>query len=105
MVYQAVIEDKVPVLDVNNIVHLQNLRTSDAGRGIAVVFQPDARVMHVEPGEVLLLKKVPKAIQAEGLLTADMVSSHFDENGSTTTVNGRLVRDTLDPYGYLAERF
>jgi hypothetical protein len=103
MLYQAVQQDRPPLLDGNNVADLKHLGSSYVGVGVRAVFQPDQRTWGIDPGDVFLLAAIANMPQLQGLVYSTRVETSFGgEAGSTKTVTGSIVDANLDPFGSFA---
>ncbi len=105
MLYQAILADKPPILDEESVIRIEDIRSGFLGTSATLSFQPEPDTIVLEPGDLALLKQLPKSsIPLEGLLRLETLRfQHSVDFGSTYTIQTRFLDDNLSSYGPLGD--
>jgi len=104
MIYQAILADRVPVLDEDAVISVSDTHGNVLGTSAVIAFQPDADTIVLEPGDIALVKPIANYHSLDGLARLeDLRFEHSRDYGSTYTVSTRLLDNDLSPFGNLVE--
>jgi len=100
--FQATLDDKLPVLSEDNIIRVRGPAQHLVGEGLSVTYQPSERVDLVRPGEFLLVKCLALPTQVDAFCRVEQTQLQFFRGfGNTVDVELRVTDENLNPFGSL----
>lgn len=104
ILFQAILHDKLGVLDNDNVVSQKKHFANIIGRGISVEYVPTTSIGFAEPGEVLLLDMQPPAHPIHALCVLEELQMQMSQDsGLLNKASLRVLNESLCPYESLFE--
>jgi hypothetical protein len=102
LLYQAILSTKLPTLDQNNIIDVEQHMETPASRGLSLLYQPGGRLGHVDIGELVLVDGRSIGCSIGQLWQVEALSLHFSQEfGSSARLTLREIDEDLNPFGPL----
>lgn len=99
IIFQAFIQEKLVVLNEENIINIVHNNTNMIGRGLTILIQPTYNEFTTHPGEIILVKFQMKDYKIDKMCFVEGIKSRFlNENGDTIEFNLRVLDDNLNPF-------
>lgn len=105
LIYQAILNNKLPLLNENNIIEIGPVSNNLAGNGLSILYQPSAQLFIADICDLVLVKSehldmpLGQLWQVEGLH-----HEYSQEFGHTEELILREVDENLNPFGPLLEQ-
>lgn len=104
LVYQAVLNDKLPLLGDNNIIEIGNLSNNLVGRGLSVIYQPGQEAQFVSVWDLALVRVPSLHMASAQLWRVEAVHLEYSQDfGTSSEVKLREIDDNLNPYRALLQ--
>lgn len=104
LVYQAILSNKLPLLDQNNIIEIGQMSNNLVSNGLSLLYQPYEQLCMVNIYDVVLVKIETSGLPLGQLWHVEAI--HFEssqEFGSSKELTLREVDENLNPFGHLLE--
>lgn len=104
MLYQGLMDDRLPVINEDNLIKVVQRNSNVIGNGLTVVHVMDEKVGHVEPVDlILVLGEVFNSDHSFLGIAHGCRFSFSHDMGTTGEISMRLLDDDLNPYPGLIE--
>ena len=104
LVYQAILSNKLPLLDQNNIIEIGQMSNNLVSNGLSLLYQPYEQLGKVNVYDLVLVKIETPGLPLGQLWYVEAI--HFEyshEFGSSNELTLREVDENLNPFGHLLE--
>lgn len=102
LIYQAILIDKLPTLDENNIINIEHINDNFISKGISVTSQSSIFFSVIETYDLVLIKCKSRGINSAKLCRVESIErSVSNDFGESVKLHIREVDDNLNPYGAL----
>ena len=102
LIYQAILGNKLPLLDRNNIFEVGQLSNNLVCNGLSLSYQPSEQLLRVNVHDVVLVKMEIPGLPPVQLWHVESIHSEFSQEfGSFSRVALREVDENLNPFGHL----
>lgn len=99
LLYQAFLNNKLPLLDQDNIINISKQNSHSVGEGITLLNQPNGDEIFSNPGDLILLKVQLNTYKLDTLCFIDEKTLSFSKDfGDTQEFYLRVVDDDLNPF-------
>ena len=99
--YQAFLNDKLAVIDDDNLVSIDKNTGNICGNGLTVTVQPNESLFYVNCSDIILFNPNLDYIPKSSLCRVEGITISFNEWGQSQTFKLRVLNDDLNPYGGL----
>jgi hypothetical protein len=104
LVYQAILSNKLPLLDQNNVSEIGQMSNNFVSNGFSLSYQPSEQLFRVNVHDVVLIKLETPGLPLGQLWHVEAIHSEFaQEFGSLNELTLREIDENLNPFGHLLE--
>ena len=104
LIYQAILSNKLPVLNEDNIVRIREHTTHLAGGGLSIIYQPNEQAGITDLGYLVLVKCTSLKVPIDQLCRVERTNFKFSQDfGETVQVELREIDENLNPFGPLLD--
>ena len=104
LIYQAILSNKLPLLDQNNIIEVGQMSRNLVSNGLSLLYQPSEQLFRVNVYDVVLVKTEIPGLPLGQLWRVETIRSEFSQEfGSSNELTLREVDENLNPFGHLLE--
>jgi len=104
LVYQAILSNKLQLLDQNNIIEIGQMSNNLVSNGLSLLYQPSEQLFMVNVSDIVLVKIETPGLPLGQLWQVEAVHSEYSEEfGSSEELTLREVDENLNPFGHLLE--
>jgi hypothetical protein len=105
LIFQAILNDKLPVLNEDNIIDIHGPVSHVASGGFSIIYQPDEQTLIVSLLDLILVKCMSLHVSIDQLGRVEMTKHEYSGDfGSTIECELRNIDENLDPFGTLLEQ-
>lgn len=99
LIYQSFFNDKMVILDENNIINIIEHNNHLVSEGFTILVQPNGFEIGTDVGDIVLMKLSNEYIKVDQLGVVEGVNLKFSQDeGTTLLLKIRMIDDNLDPY-------
>jgi len=104
LVYQAILSNKLPLLDKNNIIEIGQMSKNLVGNGLSLLYQPGEQLVMSNICDIVLVKSEALGLPLGQLWKVEAVHHEYSQEfGSSEELTLREVDENLNPFGHLLE--
>ena len=104
LVYQAILSNKLPLLDQNNIIEIGRISNNLVGNGLSLLYQPGKQLFMTNICDIVLIKSENLYLPLGQLWQVEAVHREYSqEYGSYEELTLREIDENLNPFGHLLE--
>lgn len=104
LIYQAILTNRLPLLDQNNVTEIGQMSNNFVGNGLSLSYQPSEQLFRVNVHDVVLVKIETPGLPLGQLWHVEAIHSEFSQEfGSLNELTLREVDENLNPFGHLLE--
>lgn len=104
LIYQAILNNKLPLLDKNNIIEIGQMSNNLVGNGLFLSYQPGEQLSTVNISDIVLVKIETPGLPLGELWQAQAVHREYSQEfGSCAELTLREVDENLNLFGHLLE--
>ncbi len=102
LIYQAILSNKLPVLDKNNIIEIGQMSNNLVGNGLSLLYQPSEQLFMADIYDIVLVKSETFDLPLGQLWQVEAVHYEYSQEfGSNEELTLREVDENLNPFGHL----
>lgn len=99
LLFQAFQIDRLPMLNENNIINIENYNSNLVGKGLTIAIQPNGVEILTDVEDLILYKFKFHQEQEEGICLVEGLSTSFSQDyGWVQKYKLRVLNDNLNPY-------
>ena len=104
LVYQAILSNKLPLLDENNIIEIGQMSNNLVGNGLSVIYQPGKQLFMADICDIVLIKSENLYLPLGQLWQVEALHHEYSQEfGSNEELTLREVDENLNPFSHLLE--
>ncbi len=104
LLYQAILSNKLPVLDENNIIDIGQMSNNLVGNGLSLLYQPGKQLFMANICDIVLIRSENLYLPLGQLWQVEAVHREYSqEYGSYEELALREIDENLNPFGHLLE--
>jgi hypothetical protein len=104
LVYQAILSNKLPLLDQNNIIEIGQMSNNLVSNGLSLLYQLGEQLFMVNVCDIVLVKIETPGLPLGQLWHVEAVHHEYSQEfGSSEDLTLREVDENLNPFGHLLE--
>lgn len=104
LIYQAILSNKLPLLDQNNVTEIGQMSNNFVSNGLSLSYQPSEQLFRVNVHDLVLVKIETPRLPLGQLWHVEAIHSEFSQEfGSLNELTLREVDENLNPFSHLLE--